>query len=183
MSILSGYTRYKRHILTSKGYKLCSQWTSSNSVVMGDGTDDTNTLETNLGSIKGITDSLTATSSNIALSASAGNNLQTQVDTLNSNFNNCVKFSGGENAVMQRYYLNCGSVAPRSLSQKIITFGKEMPSANYIVSLTMIGTPAYWSNIAISASDKSKTGFVINLFNNGDYTVDNVYIDWIVLSY
>ena len=86
MSILSGYTRYKRHILTSGGYKLCSQWTSSNSVVMGDGTDDTNTLETNLGSIKGITDSLTATSSNIALSASAGNNLQTQVDTLNSNF-------------------------------------------------------------------------------------------------
>ena len=105
------------------------------------------------------------------------------VKELNSNFNNCVKFSGGENAVMQRYYLNCGSVAPRSLSQKIITFGKEMPSANYIVSLTIIGTPAYWSNIAISASDKLKTGFVINLFNDGDYTVDNVYIDWIVLSY
>lgn len=137
----------------------------------------------NVDDISGITDSLTATSSNIALSAAGGNNLQRQIDTLNSNFNNCVKFSGGENAVMQRYYLNCGSVAPRSLSQKIITFGKEMPSANYIVSLTMIGTPAYWSNIAISASDKLKTGFVINLFNNGDYTVDNVYIDWIVLSY
>ena len=81
MSILSGYGKYKRYILTSEGYKLCSQWTSSNTVEMGDG----NTAETNLGSIKGITDSLTATSSNIALSASAGNNLQTQVDTLNSN--------------------------------------------------------------------------------------------------
>ena len=82
MSILSGYGKYKRYILTSEGYKLCSQWTSSNTVEMGDG----NTAETNLGSIKGITDSLTATSSNIALSASAGNNLQNQVDTLNSNF-------------------------------------------------------------------------------------------------
>lgn len=81
MSILSGYGKYKRYILTSEGYKLCSQWTSSNTVEMGDG----NTAETNLGSIKGITDSLTATSSNIALSASAGNNLQTQLDTLNSN--------------------------------------------------------------------------------------------------
>ena len=84
MSILSGYGKYKRYILTSEGYKLCSQWTSSNTVEMGDG----NTAETNLGSIKGITDSLTATSSNIALSASAGNNLQTQLDTLNSNLVN-----------------------------------------------------------------------------------------------
>ena len=82
MSILSGYGKYKRYILTNEGYKLCSQWTSSNTVEMGDG----NTAETNLGSIKGITDSLTATSSNIALSASAGNNLQTQLDTLNSSF-------------------------------------------------------------------------------------------------
>ena len=84
MSILSGYGKYKRYILTNEGYKLCFQWTSSNTVEMGDG----NTAETNLGSIKGITDSLTATSSNIALSASAGNNLQTQVDTLNRNLNN-----------------------------------------------------------------------------------------------
>lgn len=81
MSILSGYGKYKRYILTSEGYKLCSQWTSSNTVHFDDG----NTAQTKIGAINGITDSLTATSSNIALSAFAGNNLQTQVDTLNSN--------------------------------------------------------------------------------------------------
>ena len=40
----------------------------------------------NVDDISGITDSLTATSSNIALSAAGGNNLQGQIDTLNSNF-------------------------------------------------------------------------------------------------
>ena len=42
-------------------------------------------IENNVGDISGITDSLTATSSNIALSAAGGNNLQGQIDTLNSN--------------------------------------------------------------------------------------------------
>ena len=41
----------------------------------------------NVDDISGITDSLTATSSNIALSAAGGNNLQRQIDTLNSNLN------------------------------------------------------------------------------------------------
>ena len=42
----------------------------------------------NVDDISGITDSLTATSSNIALSAAGGNNLQGQIDTLNSNLDN-----------------------------------------------------------------------------------------------
>lgn len=41
-------------------------------------------IENNVGDISGITDSLTATSSNIALSAAGGNNLQGQINTLNS---------------------------------------------------------------------------------------------------
>ena len=47
-------------------------------------------IENNVGDISGITDSLTATSSNIALSAAGGNNLQGQIDTLNSNLNNLI---------------------------------------------------------------------------------------------
>lgn len=45
---------------------------------------DDNNAETKVGSINGITDSLTATSSNVALSAAGGNNLQTQIDETNS---------------------------------------------------------------------------------------------------
>ena len=62
MSILSGFFKTKRRRLTDEGYKLQSEWTSSQTVVMGDGTDDTNTLEKNCGAINGITDSLTSTS-------------------------------------------------------------------------------------------------------------------------
>ena len=64
MSVLSGYNRYKRYIKTSDGYKLCSEWTSSNSVEMGDG----NTAETNLGAIQGITSSLATDNGKYALS-------------------------------------------------------------------------------------------------------------------
>ena len=48
-------------------------------------------IENNVGDISGITDSLTATSSNIALSAAGGNNLQGQIDALNSNLSNSNK--------------------------------------------------------------------------------------------
>lgn len=84
MSILSGFFKTKKYRKTSDGYKLQSLWTSSQTVEMNDG----NTAETNLGAIKGITSSLASTSSNYALSASAGKNLQDQVSTLNTNLNN-----------------------------------------------------------------------------------------------
>lgn len=81
MSILSGHKKYERYLKTNNGYQLCSMKTYADSVHFSDGT----TVQNNLGGIKGITDSLTATSSNVALSAAAGNNLQTQVSELNSN--------------------------------------------------------------------------------------------------
>ena len=58
-----------------------------------------------------------------------------------------------------------------------------MPSGNYIVSLTISGVPAYWADVCIAVSDKSETKFTINLFNNSDYTVNDIYIDWIAMSY
>lgn len=86
MSILSGYGKFKRYVLTDNGYKLCSQWTSSNTVHFDDG----KTAQTKVGAINGITDSLTATNSNIALSAAAGKNLQDQVTQLNTGMNEVV---------------------------------------------------------------------------------------------
>ena len=83
MSILSGFFKTKKYRKTDTGYQLQSEWTSASTVEMADG----NTAETNLGAIQGITDSLTATSSNIALSAKAGNNLQGQIDDVTSNLN------------------------------------------------------------------------------------------------
>lgn len=80
MSILDGFFKTKKYRKTDSGYKIQSEWTSSQTVYMDDG----NTLQTNLGSIKGITSSLASTATNYALSASSGKNLQDQVTALNS---------------------------------------------------------------------------------------------------
>lgn len=113
MAILSGFFRSKKRRKTNDGYKLESQWTSSQTVVMGDGTDDTDTVEsrfgdikgittsttesetgkvldastyaTNVGAIQGITSSLATDNENYALSASAGKDLQDQITDVNSN--------------------------------------------------------------------------------------------------
>lgn len=83
MSIASGFTKMKNYILTSSGYKLLSRWTSSQTVHMGDGTDDTDTVENRFGAMKGITSSLATDNDEYALSASAGKNLQDQCTQLN----------------------------------------------------------------------------------------------------
>ena len=83
MSIASGFTKMKNYILTSSGYKLLSRWTSSQTVHMGDGTDDTDTVEYRFGAMKGITSSLATDNDEFALSASAGKNLQNQCTQLN----------------------------------------------------------------------------------------------------
>lgn len=80
MSILNDYGKFKRYLLTDAGYQLCSQWTSSNTVHFDDG----KTAQDKLGAINGITDSLTSGSSDFALSAKAGKNLQEQISELNT---------------------------------------------------------------------------------------------------
>ena len=78
------FTKYKRYIKLNDGtYQLISHWTSSNTVHFDDG----NTAQSKLGAINGITDSLTSDSSNVALSAVGGKNLQTQISELNSILN------------------------------------------------------------------------------------------------
>ena len=59
MSVLSGFIKTIKYRLTDAGYKWQSEKTSSQTVVMGDGTDDTDTVESRFGNIKGITTSTT----------------------------------------------------------------------------------------------------------------------------
>lgn len=120
MSVLDGYNKYKRYIKTNDGYKLCSQWTSSNTVQMDDG----NTLQTNLGAINGITDSLTATSSNIAASAAAVKTLNDSFIRLseittpkNGSYIGFIAFTGGswnavvlfDKSVLEKYNIECNT--------------------------------------------------------------------------
>lgn len=68
----------------TKLWQRISFWTKACDVEFDDG----KTAEEKLGKINGITDSLTSTNSNIALSAAAGKNLQGQVIQLTNTVNN-----------------------------------------------------------------------------------------------
>ena len=69
---------------TTKLWQRISFWTKASDVEFDDG----KTAEEKLGAINGITDSLTSKNTNIALSAAAGNNLQTQITQLQNSINN-----------------------------------------------------------------------------------------------
>ncbi len=49
MGILSGYKRFKKYLRTGEGYRLCSEWTKSDSVEMADGS----TLQESMDTIAG----------------------------------------------------------------------------------------------------------------------------------
>lgn len=65
MSILSGFFKTKKYRKTTDGYKLESNWTSGNTVELDDG----NTVQNNLGAIKGITTSTSVTETGYAADA------------------------------------------------------------------------------------------------------------------
>lgn len=100
MSIASGFTKMKNYILTSSGYKLLSRWTSSQTVHMGDGTDDTDTVEYRFGAMKGVTSSLATDNDEFALSASAGKNLQDQCTQLNQSLTNLKNPAKGTKGIL-----------------------------------------------------------------------------------
>lgn len=78
MAIDSGYIKFKKYLKQDSGnYILTSIYTSSNTVHFDDG----KTAQTKLGAINGITASLTSTSTDIALSASAGKSINDKVAT------------------------------------------------------------------------------------------------------
>lgn len=100
MSIASGFTKMKNYILTSSGYKLLSRWTSSQTVHMGDGTDDTDTVEYRFGAMKGVTSSLATDNDEYALSASAGKNLQDQCTQINQSLTNLKNPAKGTKGIL-----------------------------------------------------------------------------------
>ena len=81
MSVISGWIKTHAYRKTADGYKKESRDTSSQTVYMDSGS----TLQSQLGAVTGVTTSLASTSNTTALAASAGTNLQGQIDTINSN--------------------------------------------------------------------------------------------------
>ena len=83
MSIASGFTKMKNYILTSSGYKLLSRWTSSQTVHMGDGSNDTDTVENRFGAMKGITTSTNVSETGYAADAKTVSEINQSLTQLN----------------------------------------------------------------------------------------------------
>ena len=83
MSILSGFFKTKRYRKTADGYKLESNWTSGNTVELDDG----NTVQNNVGAIKGITTSTSVTEEGYAADATTVAALNNSLSKINSNLN------------------------------------------------------------------------------------------------
>ena len=73
---------------------------------MGDGTDDTDTVEYRFGAMKGVTSSLATDNDEFALSASAGKNLQDQCTQLNQSLTYELPPAGGVTD-FQSYCIAC----------------------------------------------------------------------------
>ena len=88
MSILSGFFKTIKYRMTDQGYKWQSEKTSSQTVVMGDGTDNTDTAEKRFGAIKGLTSSTSVTDTGYALDATIGKKHEDSIAALNQSLAN-----------------------------------------------------------------------------------------------
>ncbi len=131
--------------------------------------------ETCLGSIQGITDSRTSTSSNIAFSAAGGKNLQDQISTLNSSFN----------ALVNRISctVNTSYITPRILN--IVPYGKIL---RFSIDATVNDITTGWHTLISGLPQiRENQHYQLLLINtNGDIgirdglftnTVFNVYLE------
>ena len=91
MSILSGFFKTIKYRMTDQGYKWQSEKTSSQTVVMGDGTDNTDTAEKRFGAIKGLTSSTSVTDTGYALDATIGKKHEDSIAALNQSLDR-IKF-------------------------------------------------------------------------------------------
>lgn len=158
-------------------------------------------IENNVGDISGITDSLTATSSNIALSAAGGNNLQGQIDTLNSSLTNIYDVTS------ELQYRYCREVSGRNklikcgnmmfLTVVVVTTTALTNSENYIIKIPKkylpkqsvygaIQTNAYGMDVipfAVSAIDDWNVWINYQKLNNQTIPTDRWLwgtISWII---
>ena len=83
MSIVSGYKKFKKYILTSSGFQLVSHWTNANTLQFDDG----KTAQAQLGAIDGISSSKDSSSDKIAASTKLVSELNSNFATVNQNLN------------------------------------------------------------------------------------------------
>lgn len=95
MSIVSGYKKFKKYILTSSGFQLVSHWTKANTLEFDDG----KTAQAKLGAIDGISSSRESNSDKIAASTALVSELNSDLGGLKFKEESGVKYIRGADAV------------------------------------------------------------------------------------
>lgn len=90
MGILSGYKRFKKYLRTGEGYKLCSEWTKSDSVEMTDGSTLQETMD-KLCNILGVSDE-----DNEENIVSRISDMENAIQILNENLNEVISHIGDQ---------------------------------------------------------------------------------------
>lgn len=106
MSIVSGYKKFKKYILTSSGFQLVSHWTNANTLQFDDG----KTAQAKLGTIDGISSSKDSSSDKIAASTKLVSELNSDLSGqfggmtfwVNDTGDPCVTYKVGADSVSKK---------------------------------------------------------------------------------
>ena len=98
MSIVSGYKKFKKYILTSSGFQLVSHWTKANTLEFDDG----KTAQDKLGAIDGISSSRESNSDKIAASTALVSELNSDLGGLSFYEDNTGKYVVGADSVPKK---------------------------------------------------------------------------------
>ena len=155
MSIVSGYKKFKKYILTSSGFQLVSHWTNANTLQFDDG----KTAQAKLGAIDGISSSKDSSSDKIAASTKL-------VSELNSNLDSC-SFEVKDDGAYINYTLPGGA---DTVSKKL---GEELESGSPVSYTAIVLDQRYDMSQSHSGSvgiDCSKAViYAYGLSNNNGY--------------
>ena len=179
MSILSGFFKTKRYRKTTDGYKLESNWTSGNTVELDDG----NTVQNNLGAIKGITTSTSVTEEGYAADATTVAALNNSLIQVTIQKGSTYKFSKiGKKRILQldgiigASFLNLDFSAhkPNFISGETCYYHAES-SGNYYMARVVINTDGSPGGTIIT----STTSYVLmsNSSNGKLYGTIEWYVD------
>lgn len=121
MSIVSGYKKFKKYILTSSGFQLVSHWTNANTLQFDDG----KTAQAKLGAIDGISSSKDSSSDKIAASTKLVSELNSDLGGLSFYEDETGKYVIGADSVPKKL----GSIPIKGL---VLSTSQTLPDEGYM---------------------------------------------------
>ena len=169
MSIVSGYKKFKKYILTSSGFQLVSHWTKANTLEFDDG----KTAQDKLGAIDGISSSRESNSDKIAASTALVSELNSDLGGLSFFEDSTGKYVVGADSVPKKLgsmqgeavYTNATTTSKRGINTSFSYICSDF--GLYMIIVSMGGRTSSASG-SVSVSGVSNT--IIYNGTSNDYS-------------